>query len=113
VAVEAMRCPRSRRAPVSSSLIDAPATLTSVIAQSSAPSVSPSVSVPKSPEMKIATPRHRGRRRARRVLVEVDRRAERQAVVGRAGHGEGDVDVLMELAGVIAASCRRGYPFRA
>jgi hypothetical protein len=31
------------------------------------------------------------------VLVEVDRRAEGQAVIGRAGHGEGDVDILHEL----------------
>jgi hypothetical protein len=74
----------------------APLKSTSCIAQSSAPSVSPSVRVPRSPEMKIATPRRRWPT-ACCVLVEVDRRAEGGAVVGRAGHGEGDVDVLNEL----------------
>jgi hypothetical protein len=55
-----------------------------------------------------------------RVLVEVDRRAEGGAVVGRAGHREGDVDILNELGGVRvsrtrtglkAARYRLGYPF--
>jgi hypothetical protein len=85
-----------------SSLIDAaPLKSTSCIAQSSAPSVSPMVSVPRSPEMKIATPASFVPTPC--VLVEVDRGAEGGAVVGRAGHREGDVDVLNELGGVRVA----------
>jgi hypothetical protein len=42
------------------------------------------------------------------VLVQVDRGAEGGAVVGRAGHGEGDVDVLHELGRVGVGSCGNG-----